>query len=144
MQTKSTHKIPVKLVGWWIKLTMISLVAVDIAVTIIRNNPSFAQPSGTTPPSIDVVETIATTFGSLGTLVGILAVVVIVVAGIIYAFDLGGGKQSGLAKEMIISAISGVILYMLSRWLLTELGSLFAPTDLDLTGGPPPGGTGGS
>ena len=49
-----------------------------------------------------------------GVIVGILAVVMIIAAGIVYALDLGGGKQIGLAKGMIIDAISGVVLFILA------------------------------
>lgn len=129
MQTKPTNKISAKSVGWWIKLTMIGLVVVDIATNILRHNPSLAEDAPAADPvaDTDLAGPILEIFtkANLGALVGVLAVVVIIVAGIVYAFDLGGGKQSGLAKEMIISAISGVILFMLSRWLLIEFGSLF-------------------
>jgi len=64
----------------------------------------------------------------LGTLVGIIAVVMVIIAGIVYAFDLGGGKQIGVAKEMLTAAIGGVLLFMFASWLLLNIGKLFPKT----------------
>ena len=122
MKTKPRQQATAKLVGLWVKLVMFSLVVVDVVVNLISTKSSFAQPAD----GSNLEQQIANIFStSLPILVGVLAVVVIIVAGVVYAFDLGGGKQSGVAKEMIIAAISGVILFMLARWLLAELNSLF-------------------
>ncbi|MFH1088442.1 MAG: hypothetical protein V1719_01210 [Patescibacteria group bacterium] len=145
MKTKPTHKIPVKLVGLWIKLIMVSLVVVDVIANILRHNASLASDPVAPAATIDLTGSILAMFtgpngANLGGLVGVLAVVVIVVAGIVYAFDLGGGKQSGLAKEMIISAISGVILFILAHWLITEMSDLFgtSPTSPGTGASPSP------
>ncbi|MFH0912583.1 MAG: hypothetical protein V1807_02925 [Patescibacteria group bacterium] len=78
----------------------------------------------------------------VGSLVAVIAVVMIIAAGVVYAFDLGGGKQIGLAKDMIISTISGLILFMIASWLLGQISVLFPPVgNVDVT--TPGGGAGG-
>ena len=71
----------------------------------------------------------------VSTLIGALALVMIVVGGIMYATSAGNPNQIKTAKEYIISAISGVVLYILSAVLLggsaTEqgiIGKLFPPS----------------
>lgn len=71
-------------------------------------------------------------------LVLLIAVVMVIAAGIVYTFDLGGGKQINLAKDMLISAISGLLLFFLASWLLLQLNGLFPePPAAGVTGGPP-------
>ncbi|MBU1092756.1 hypothetical protein KJ836_03775 [Patescibacteria group bacterium] len=125
MKTKLSHKSFAKSVGLWVKLTILILVVADV-INLIYTKQSFAQ----TTVIPDFAGQINDIFSEwMPMLVGALAVVVIIVAGIVYAFDLGGGKQAGIAKEMIISAISGVILFILARWLLGELSSVFSAPD---------------
>lgn len=71
-------------------------------------------------------------YGYAGVLVGGLAVLMVMTAGIVYATSQGQGSGEtgiGLAKSMITAAITGVLLYMLGNWLL---GS---PCGLDPQGG---------
>jgi len=56
-----------------------------------------------------------------GFLVGGLAVLMVMAAGIVYATSQGqsgGDSGIGLAKNMIVAAITGVLLYMLGNFLL--------------------------
>ncbi|MFH0905253.1 MAG: hypothetical protein V1826_00830 [bacterium] len=60
-----------------------------------------------------------------GSTVGILAVIMIVLAGIMYAASTGGTTEFGsvtVAKEMIIAALTGAALYMLGAALLGPCG----------------------
>lgn len=62
----------------------------------------------------------------IGTLIGAIAVVMIVMAGIIYATSGLSGKGAAsisTAKTMITSAITGVVFYMLSNVLLGNCAS---------------------
>ena len=71
----------------------------------------------------------------VSTLIGVLALLMIVIGGIMYATSAGNPKQTSVARDIIMSAISGVVLYILSAMLLggsaTEqgiIGKLFPPS----------------
>ena len=107
----------------WIRISQIVwLVLVGAAIVLMIMQYNFSQASTGPGEVVDLQAWVQGWSGQLGILVGLIAVVMVIIAGIVYAFDLGGGKQIGLAKEMIISAISGVILFMLASWLLNEIG----------------------
>jgi hypothetical protein len=61
--------------------------------------------------------------GWVSTLIGALALLMIVAGGIMYAVSAGNPKQITAAKDIIISAIAGVVLYLLSAVLLGGYGS---------------------
>ncbi|MBU1083189.1 hypothetical protein KKE14_02005 [Patescibacteria group bacterium] len=70
----------------------------------------------------------------VSTLIGALALLMVVIGGIMYATSAGNPKQISAAKDIIVSAVSGVALYILSAVLLgsaTEQGiinTLFPPS----------------
>jgi len=118
------HRLDAKTLKKCIRISQIVwlvLVGAAIVLMILQQNFSWAS-AGPGEPVIDLQTWVQNWSGDLGILVGLIAVIMVIIAGIVYAFDLGGGKQIGLAKEMIISAISGVILFMLASWLLNEIG----------------------
>ncbi len=128
----------------WARITQIVwLILIGIAIVLMITNQSlsFAQDSGTGANSNAFQDLLDGLMPELGIFVGLLAVVMVIIAGIVYAFDLGGGKQIGVAKDMIISAISGVILFMLASWLLGEINELVPPPKDPLTGSSPTGGS---
>lgn len=64
--------------------------------------------------------------GLIGAVIGGLAVLMIIIAGIMYALSSGNDKGNlsmGTAKNMILSAITGVVFYMLSDALLGACGT---------------------
>ena len=124
MKAKSLN--PKMLKKWMriIQIVWLVLVGLAIILLITRHSFSFAAEGGSVS---DLQDWVMNWSGQLGWLVGLLAVVMVIIAGIVYIFDLGGGKQIGVAKEMIISAISGVVLFMLAAWLLGQISSLFPP-----------------
>jgi len=83
-------------------------------------------------------------------LIGALALLMILLGGIMYATSAGNPKQISTAKDIIISAISGVALYVLSSMLLgpsaTEqgiIGKLFPPPPITSSSSSS-GGSGGT
>lgn len=59
--------------------------------------------------------------GLIGIIIGGLAVVTIIIAGVMYALSSGNDKGNisiGTAKTMIMSAVTGIVFYMLSDMLL--------------------------
>jgi len=128
------HRLDAKTLKKCIRISQIVwlvLVGAAIVLMIMQQNFSFAVEDGEVQ---NLQAWVMGWSGQLGILVGLIAVVMVIIAGIVYAFDLGGGKQIGLAKEMIISAISGVILFMLAAWLLGQVNSLFPRQSGDTTG----------
>ena len=64
---------------------------------------------------------ICRTYKYAGFIVGGLAVLMVSIAGIVYATSQGEGSGEtgiGLAKSMITAAITGVLLYMIGLWLI--------------------------
>lgn len=111
---------PQVLKKWMRIIQIVWLVLIGLAIILLITRHSFSFAAGG-----DLEEWVTNWSSQLGWLVGLLAVVMVIIAGIVYIFDLGGGKQIGVAKEMIISAISGVLLFMLAAWLLGQVNSLF-------------------
>lgn len=86
----------------------------------------------------------------VSTLIGALALAMIIVGGIMYATSAGSPAQIKTAKEIVISAISGVVLYILSTVLLggsaTQqgiIGKLFPPPPITNDGSGNKGGSSG-
>lgn len=105
------------------------LILIFVVVGIIQL--SLASGSGE-PATLDEL----ISYPRIGELVSIVAVVMVIIAGIVYAFDLGGGRQIGVAKEMLTAAIGGVLLFMIGSWLLGEIKDLFpAPPPIADIGG---------
>jgi hypothetical protein len=112
----------------------------------VINNLAFAQGAGEpVGGAADLQSWVDSLFDASRALVAVVAVVMIIVSGIVYALDLGGGKQIGLAKDMIMSTISGVLLFILASWLLNEVGGsggLFPRQDSPATNPALPGAAG--
>ena len=53
-------------------------------------------------------------------LIGVVAVVMIISGGVVYATSQGNPNQIGVARDMIVSAIAGVALFMFATWLLGD------------------------
>lgn len=131
-----------------IKIVFFVLIGLVIVLGIINHISLAAGPGEAADTAKALKDWVSELFTASEYLVSVVAVVMIIIAGIVYALDLGGGKQIGLAKDMIISTISGVILFMLASWLLAEIGGpegLFPPVPLEnLTSPSVPSGVGGS
>ena len=56
--------------------------------------------------------------GTVGGIIGLLAVFMVIVGGIVYATSQGSSGQMGLGKEIIVSAIGGLLLFMFALWFL--------------------------
>ena len=108
------------------KFVLFGLVVLAIILLLIQNNVSFAQ-EDPDPGKVLYDFVSVNLYPLVGTIIGLLAVFMIIVAGVIYIFDLGGGKQIGLAKEMIVSAISGLLLFIIASFLLGEVNLMFSP-----------------
>ena len=68
---------------------------------------------------------VCTIVQTAGTVVGALAVIMVMAAGIMYALSGGDAKGDlsiGTAKNMIVSAITGVLLYLMGSVLLGNCG----------------------
>ena len=113
------------------KYVLFGLIILWLILNLIQQNISLAQ-SESGPVNNELTNLVSTIFDNVGVLIGALAVVMIIIAGIVYLFDFGGGKQIGIAKEMVTYAISGVILFILGAWLLSEVSTLFTPPDINL------------
>lgn len=105
------------------KYVFYGLVILTIIFMLIDNNVSFASTSDVGDSVYNWVSD--SWFNTMNSIVLTLAVFLIIIAGIVYLFDLGGGKQIGLAKEMIVAVISGLLLYFLAAGLLRELSDIF-------------------
>ncbi|MFA5967031.1 MAG: hypothetical protein WC805_00740 [Patescibacteria group bacterium] len=68
-----------------------------------------------------------------GPLVGVIAVAAVVAGGIIYALSGGEPGRVKMAKNVILSAIYGLILYILMKWLMQLLGTTVTDYFSDLT-----------
>jgi len=82
---------------------------------------SFIDPSSAASPGAG-----ATSFndlmlvlqGVVGGIIGLLAVFMVIAGGIVYATSQGNSGQMGLGKEIIVSAIGGLLLFMFALWFL--------------------------
>lgn len=54
----------------------------------------------------------------VGGIIGLLAIVMVIVGGIVYATSQGSSGQMGLGKEIIMNAIGGLLLFMFTIWFL--------------------------
>ncbi|MDD5606237.1 MAG: hypothetical protein PHR51_02870 [Patescibacteria group bacterium] len=129
-QTKSKYTwARVGLYGFW---AMLGLFAI-LVVAQYGYSIGGAQAATGGQPTTEFAAMVCSLYVNAGYLVGALSVLMIVAAGIVYAMSQGqtGGEATGigLAKSMMIAALSGVALYVFG---LVILGS---PCGSNPTGG---------
>ena len=112
MNRAKNHKI-----GVWLRILQSVLLILLLVFLII----SFIDPSSAAGPGAggtsfnDLMLTIQNIIGSI---IALMAVFMIVVGGIVYASSQGNSGQMGLGKEIIMSAIGGLLLFMFTLWFL--------------------------
>ncbi len=103
--------------SWWLMGIFAVLLVATLAGTEVMGTQA-ATPGGafgTFNAQICVI------VNYIGTIIGTLATLTIVIAGIMYSLSQGnskGGLSIDTAKNMIVSALSGVALYILGSFLL--------------------------
>ena len=60
-------------------------------------------------------------------IVGVLAIISLVVAGVLYLTAAGNTKQVDLAKKAVQLSIIGIIVALVALVIVSQLGSFFAP-----------------
>ncbi len=68
---------------------------------------------------------ITNTINMLGTFVGAILVVMIIISGIIYMTSMGNPDKVGLAKKTLVGAIIGLIIVVLSSFTVNLIYTLF-------------------
>lgn len=136
----------------WVRLAFFVFLILAL-IFVIYSGISLAAGSGASTPS-SLYDWVYKLLYAVSGLIGVLAVAVITIGGIMYATSAGNQKQISTAKEMIISAISGVVLYILSLVLLGNfaggqnvtgiIGKLFPPPPITNSGSSSGGNSGSS
>lgn len=99
-------------------LSLVGLFGVDMLSQTQAGTGAVADTAG----GVDFQQYICgSILGSANTLIGILAVVMMVIAGVTYATSMGGGGTSN-AKEMMMAAITGVIFFFIGTYLMGGCG----------------------
>jgi hypothetical protein len=131
-----------KLVQWWLRmywagiavvmLTML-LQTVSVISTTNADSGTTTTPPAQTQQNAQAITTPLTfeeyackLIGAADPVIWSLVGLTIIIAGIIYATSMGqtGGELSvGLAKQMIVAALTGGILYLLGGFLIGSCGS---------------------
>ena len=127
MKTVNHHK-----TRKWVKVAKISLlvlIVLFVILSLVYGDQLLAEvfwvgddfdPSGGSG-SVDnnsFFNTMKSFYGALSGLIGILAVVMIIAGGIVYATSEGNSDKIKTAKEMVMAAIMGVLLFAFANWLL--------------------------
>lgn len=121
------------------KIFLAIIVALAMSVGILNVNNSYATdcPSGVVDPEMcfnttggDGVGTLGEIRGHLGgiadiiaTIVGALAVLMIIYNGMLYTFSMGDPGKAGKAKQGIIFAITGVFLAVIAKTIVAFVAS---------------------
>lgn len=111
----------------WTKVAKVALVVLGLLFVVLTAvlsgyDPSFAgEPGGGAGGFGGWVSGLG---GLVAGLIGLLAVIMVIAGGIVYATSQGNPNQIGVARDMIISAIAGVALFMFATWLLGNINSL--------------------
>ena|SRR3990172_5174081 len=77
------------------------------------------------PQKGDLACVIQDVIGMVGTLIGAILVVVIVIAGLMYITSMGNPERVGLAKKTLVGAIIGLIIVVLSGLMVGLVFTLF-------------------
>lgn len=121
----------------WVRLAFFMFLILALIFVIYSGISLAAGGPGASTPPLPLYDWVQKLLYAVSGLIGVLAVAVITIGGIMYATSAGNQKQISTAKEMIFSAISGVVLYILSLVLLGNfaggqnitgiIGKLFPP-----------------
>ncbi|MFA5009827.1 MAG: hypothetical protein WC553_01170 [Patescibacteria group bacterium] len=150
MNKKNNHKL-----GWakwlikiyWGAVGLVGLVYVSQASGLLAAVlAATGDNASSTTTSLTFGQYVCTAIDLGSTVLVTLAVLMVIAAGIIYATSMGasGGELSvGLSKQMIVAALTGLLLYMIGGWLIgvqckggdMEYGNGFLTNQLDLPGG---------
>ncbi len=112
---------------FWAKLGLyafwgiLGVLAITIVAAYGSSFFSGAEAADVVDPTAAFSGTICAVYNYAGFLIGGLAVLMIMIAGVIYATSQGEGSGEtgiGLAKSMITAVITGVLLYIIGLWLL--------------------------
>ncbi|RJO62264.1 hypothetical protein C4544_00215 [candidate division WS5 bacterium] len=88
---------------------------------IYENCPNVAAD----PQKDDLACVVQWTIGYAAYIVGAILVVMIVIAGIMYVTSMGNPDRVALAKKTLVGAIIGLIIVVLSAFMVNVLTSLF-------------------
>lgn len=120
----------------WVKIAKISLLVLIVLFVILSlvygdqllaviPAPGTHSPDYGSDPSLlgfaennSFFNTMKSFYGALAGLIGLLAVVMIIAGGIVYATSAGDSDKIKTAKEMVMAAIMGVLLFAFANWLL--------------------------
>lgn len=118
---KSTHIRNAKRWAMLAKVALVVLVLLFVVFSVIYGTPSLAGGAGEGPLSFPTW--VVTIRNSISALIGLLAVVMVIAGGIVYATSQGNPNQIGVARDIIVSAIAGAALYALASMLLGGPGA---------------------
>jgi hypothetical protein len=123
-KTKQLSWLKVGIAAYWIVVALFVLIALtgyglDLAGVSAATNPNaVADTAGGVGFDVYVCNIL---LPAAGTLIGALTVLMIIAAGIVYATSQGAGSGDlsiGTAKQMIMAALTGALLYILGTFLL--------------------------
>ncbi len=109
--------------GYWAVLVVSGLF---IVLQLASANPNPNAVSSTT--SMTFNDYVCGAVGYAGAVIGALAVLMIMLAGVVYATSMGssGGKEGlggiSAAKEMIVAALTGILLIIMAPFFVGECG----------------------
>ena len=103
-----------------ILFVILSLVYGDKLLAVIPDPTNYFNPDYGAQPGFNnsFSNTIKSFYDSLAVLIGLLAVIMIIVGGIVYATSEGNPDRVKTAKEIVLAAIMGVLLFAFANWLL--------------------------
>jgi len=76
--------------------------------------------TGTPVPADNFAGLMMELYNMVAEIIGILAAVMVVIGGIIYGLSAGDPSKANLGKEIIISAITGLVLFMFAYFFLGD------------------------
>ena len=102
----------------WVKIAKVSLLILIILFVILSLVYGDKLLAAGFADNNSFFNTIKSLYDALAGLVGLLAVIMIIAGGIVYATSEGEPDKIKTAKEMVMAAIMGVILFAFANWLL--------------------------
>jgi len=107
----------------WIKIAQVVfgvLIVVFILIAVLYGkNPSMAgDPGGS---AVSFPELMTALLDKMSLMIGTLAVVMTIAGGVVYATSQGNPNQMNVGRDLIISAISGLALYVFATFLLGDI-----------------------
>lgn len=112
--------------GYWGALVIVALVFMLQATGLLSLTLAAADNAGASTTGITFQDYVCHALSWSTNILISLAVLTVVIAGVIYATSMGsssGELSIGLAKQMIVAALTGLLLYMVGVFLLGGCGA---------------------